>query len=229
MRDDRSCVDLWVDGNQRMNNDNQTVKDPLGGPRDDLASLVVAFVKGDVAAARALMTAVGGPVLRAARVVLGPGHGDLEDAVQDAMIGLLEGLHRFRGECSVSHFAGRVGVLTAMAVRRRQQTRERWVLCDEVEGISTPAGPESSPLARLEAARRRDKVRQLLDELPEPIAEAVALHFMLGYSVQEVAASSHVPVNTVWSRLRIGKERIRVRLGADPAGAEELSDKTVCG
>jgi RNA polymerase sigma factor (sigma-70 family) len=208
---------------------NQNAKEPLNGPRDDLASLVVAFVKGDVAAARTLVTAVGGTILGAVRMVLGPSHSDLEDAVQDAMVGLLEGLHRFRGECTVKHFAGRVAVLTAMAVRRRQRTRERWMLCNEVESIGVPAGSESSPLARLEATQRRDKLRQLLDELPEPIAEAVALHFMLGYTVQEVAAASHVPVNTVWSRLRLGKERIRVSLAADPVGLEELSDKTVHG
>jgi RNA polymerase sigma factor (sigma-70 family) len=208
---------------------NQTAEEPLQGPRDELASLVAAFLKGDVAAARTLVTAVGGTILGAVRMVLGPGHSDVEDAAQDAMVGLLEGLSRFRGECTVSHFAGRVAVLTAMAVRRRQQTRARWVVSEEAENVSVPAGSDSSPLVRLEAARRRDTLRRLLDELPESIAEAVALHFMLGYTVQEVAAASHVPVNTVWSRLRLGKERIRALLASDPIGSEELSDNTECG
>jgi RNA polymerase sigma factor (sigma-70 family) len=193
---------------------NRDAAEPPRGPRDDLASLASAFVQGDSEAGRTLVSAVGGAVLRAVRMVLGPGHCDVEDAAQDAMIGFLEGLRRFRGESTVAHFAGRVAVLTAMAMRRRQQTRERWIVADEAEGCRAPAGSESSPFTRLEAARRRETVRRLLDELPEPIAEAVALHFMLGYTVQEVAAAVHVPVNTVWSRLRVGKERIREKLAA---------------
>jgi RNA polymerase sigma factor (sigma-70 family) len=202
---------------------------PSHGPRDELAALARAYVQGDVVAGRTLVSAVGGTVLGAIRMVLGPGHRDVEDVAQDAIIGLLEGLRRFRGECTVAHFAGRVAVLTAMAARRRQQTRDRWVVAHDPEGGGVPAGPDSSPLAQLEAARRRQTIRQLLDQLPESIAEAFALHFMLGYTVQEVAAAAHVPVNTVWSRLRIGKERMRDKLADDPSAAEELSSTTECG
>jgi RNA polymerase sigma factor (sigma-70 family) len=207
----------------------QAADGPPRGPRDELAPLAAAFVHGDVSAARTLVSAVGGAVLGAVRMVLGAGHCDVEDVAQDAFIGLLDGLHRFRGECTIVHFAGRVAVLTAMAARRRQQTRDRWVVADETEGGCFPTGGESSPLAHLEAARRRETIRRLLDKLPEPIAEAVALHFMLGYTVQEIAAAAHVPVNTVWSRLRIGKERIREKLADDPIGSEELSSTTECG
>lgn len=187
---------------------------------DDLVSLVGAFIQGDVTAAAMLVRAVTGTVLGAVRVVLGPSHGEVEDAAQDAMVGFLDGLRRFRGECTVTHFAGRVAVLTAMATRRRQQARDRWVVADEDEGLSVPAAPESSPLVRLEADRRRETIRRVLQELPEPIAEAIALHFMLGYTVQEVAAAAVVPVNTVWSRLRIGKERLRESLAMEAMGPE---------
>jgi RNA polymerase sigma factor (sigma-70 family) len=162
-------------------------------------------------------------VLGAVRMILGARHRDVDDVTQDAMLGLLEALPRFRGECTVEHFAGRVAVLTAMAARRRQQTRDRWVVPDAAERDSVAAGPESSPLARLEADRRRDAIRRLLDELPESIGEAMALHFMLGHTVPEIAAATHVPVNTVWSRLRIGKERLREKLAGDAKLSEELS------
>jgi len=197
------------------------------GPRDELAALAAAFSEGNVGAARTLVSAVGGSVLSAVRMVLGPGHTDVEDVAQDAMIGFLEGLARFRGECSIVHFAGRVAVLTAMAARRRQRTRDRWVVADEDESGLVAAGADSSPLARLEAARRRETVRRLLDELPETTAEAVALHFILGHTVQEIAAATQVPVNTVWSRLRIGKERMREKL--DRLGGEEFASASECG
>lgn len=199
------------------------------GPRDELVSLAAAFVEGDVEAARTLVSAVSGRVLGVVRMILGPGHCDVEDVTQDALIGLLEGLRRFRGECTIMHFAGRVAVLTAMAARRRQRTREHWVVGDDGECGHVSAGASSSPLAHLEATRRRDTIRRLLDELPEPTAEAVALHFILGYTVQEIAVASHVPVNTVWSRLRIGKDRIRAKLADDPSGLEELTGTPECG
>jgi RNA polymerase sigma factor (sigma-70 family) len=191
----------------------------MSGERDGLLSLAANFVRGDVTAGSALIRAVSGNILGAVRTVLGPGHCDVEDAAQDAVVGFLEGLYRFRGECSVRHFAGRVAVLTAVSVRRRRRARDRWVVPGEGEELCVPAAPESSPLVQLEESRRRETMRKMLDELPDPVAEAIALHFMLGYTVQEVAAAAVVPVNTVWSRLRIGKERMRLRMAEDERGS----------
>lgn len=201
----------------------QPAENERRGPRDQLAPLAAAVTSGDPEAVRTFVVAMGGPVLGAVRMILGARHRDVDDVTQDAMLGLLEALPRFRGECTVEHFAGRVAVLTAMAARRRQQTRDRWVVPDAAERDGVAAGPESSPLARLEADRRRDAIRRLLDELPESIGEAMALHFMLGHTVPEIAAATHVPVNTVWSRLRIGKERLREKLAGDAKLSEELS------
>jgi RNA polymerase sigma-70 factor (ECF subfamily) len=193
------------------------------GPSDRLGPLAAEAAKGDPAAVHTFIVAVGPTVLMAVRMVLGPRHHDVDDVTQDAMLGLLEALPRFRGECTVAHFASRVGVLTAMAARRRQQTRERWVISGEDESDPAPTGPESSPLAQLEASRRRDAVRRLLDDLPEALGEAMALHFMLGHTAMEIAAVTRVSVNTVWSRLRLGRERLRLTLSSDERLSEELS------
>ena len=201
----------------------QVDEKPPRGPRDDLAPLASAVAGGDPEAVRTFVTAVGGTVLSAVRMVLGPKHRDVDDVTQDALVGLLEALGRFRGECTVAHFAGRVAVLTAMAARRRQRTRDHWVVPAEAEGDRVAAGPESSPLAQLEAQRRRAAVRQLLDELPEPIGESMALRFMLDHTVEEIAAATNVSVNTVWSRLRIGKQRLRHKLASDTRLSEALS------
>jgi RNA polymerase sigma-70 factor (ECF subfamily) len=191
-----------------------------GRPRDDLASLAAAVADGDRDAVRTFVMATGGMVRRGVRMVLGGG--DVEDVTQDAMIELLRALPRFRGECTVAQFAARVAVLTAMAARRRRRTQERWIARDASEEDAAPAGTGTTPHAEAEAERRRAAVRRLLDELPEPIAEAMALYFVLGHTVQEIAAATNAPVGTVSSRLRIGKERLRRRLAADAALSEEL-------
>jgi RNA polymerase sigma-70 factor (ECF subfamily) len=155
-------------------------------------------------------------------MVLGPEHGDVDDVTQEATIGLLGALPRFRGECTVAQFAGRVAVLTAMAARRRQRTRQRWVVTDDDASDCVSSSPESSPFARIETVRRREVVRRLVDELPEAIGEAMVLYFMLGHTAEEIAAMTHVPVNTVWSRVRLGKARLRQKIEDDPLLREAL-------
>jgi RNA polymerase sigma-70 factor (ECF subfamily) len=62
----------------------------------------------------------------------------------------------------------------------------------------------------------------LLDELPEPQAEALVLRVAWGLSMQEVADATGAPLNTVRSRLRLAKEALARRLEDDPDLREEL-------
>jgi RNA polymerase sigma-70 factor (ECF subfamily) len=65
-------------------------------------------------------------------------------------------------------------------------------------------------------------LRTLLEELPEIQAETFALRVALGYSMQEVAAATGAPVNTVRSRLRLAREALRRRIEQDPSLSEVL-------
>jgi RNA polymerase sigma factor (sigma-70 family) len=191
---------------------------------DELSPLARA-ANDDPDAAATLVGALCGGMLRIVRKVLGRRHPDVDDVTQDAVIALLSALMTFRGECCVEHFANRIALLTALAARRRARARARTVepeteSFDEV--AAAEAGDHASPLGIAVAARRRLLVRQLLDELPDPIAEALASHFILGYTVDEIAAASSVPANTVWSRLRLGKQALRRKLERDTELAEML-------
>ena len=190
---------------------------------DELAPLVRAAAD-DPDAAATLVGALCGGMLRIVRKVLGRGHPDVDDVTQDAVIALLTALLTFRGECSVEHFANRVALLTALAARRRTRARARTVEpeTEAFDEVAAETGDHASPLATTVAARRRLLVRQLLDELPDVIAEALASHFILGYTVDEIAAASSVPANTVWSRLRLGKQALRRKLERDAELAEML-------
>lgn len=181
---------------------------------DELLSLAHAACEGEPSAINTLVVSVGGGMLKTVRKVLGPSHPDVEDVTQDAVLALLSSLRAFRGECTVAHFAHRVAVLTALAARRRLRTRDRWTEFDTApESVADDGG--ASPLMRAIASRRRVIVRELFDELSEPMAEALALHFVLGYTVEEIAVAADVPANTVWSRLRLGKQALRKKLTLD--------------
>ncbi|MDC0683010.1 RNA polymerase sigma factor [Sorangium atrum] len=195
---------------------------PEGAPprADELLGLARAAAARDPAAIRTLVTELGGAMLRSVRKVLGPRHPDVEDTTQEAVLALLQALPSFRAECTVLHFANRIAVMTALGARRRLRVRARF---DE-PGAPIDVAPDeggASPFAEAVSNRRREMVLQVLDGMPEATAEALALHFVLGYTVDEIAALAGASPNTVWSRLRLGKEALR-RAFANNAKLAEL-------
>jgi RNA polymerase sigma factor (sigma-70 family) len=186
-----------------------TAEDSHGERRpDELLALARAAAERDATAAATLLNQVGGIVLGTVRQVLGPGHPDVEDVAQEASIAFLGSLGEFRGECSTRRYAQRVALFTALTSRRRLVAQERLVDPDQPME-SKPAGPEASPLVETLAARRRETLRKVLDSLPDVIAQALALHFILGHTVHEIAEATSSPANTIWSRLRLGKQALR--------------------
>ncbi len=171
---------------------------------------------GDVRATRRLLEIVAPRVARVVRAVMGSSHADVEDAAQLALIGFVQALPSFRGECDPSQFAARIAVRTAGAVRRRARSRggaeDRAV---DVDGLEAP--PQ-----QIEAARRRQTIRSLLDSLPEEQGEVLVLRVMLGWALKEIADATGAPLNTVRSRLRLAKEAVRRRIADDPSLAAGL-------
>src|ERR1700722_2025525 len=182
----------------------------------DATGLARAAASGDVRATRELLELVAPRVARAVRAVMGPAHADLDDAMQLALIGFIQALPSFRAECPPVQFAARIAVRTAAAVRRRASARR--------VGHDPSVDVDSILVAReeIDAARRREAIRALLDDLPEEQAEALALRIMLGWSLKEIAAATGTPLNTVRSRMRLAKEGLRKRIAADARLAAAL-------
>jgi RNA polymerase sigma-70 factor (ECF subfamily) len=190
-----------------------------GVSEDPLAPLVARARTGDRSAIHALLVAIGPSLLRVARQVLGPGHPEVPDVAQEAALGVLRGLETFRGECSMQHFACRVAVLTGMNARRRERSqRFKAEQLGELELAAGSAG--SSPEHRVLAQRAADALRALLDELPPAQAEVLCLHHMLGLTALEIAALAGAPLETVRSRLRLGRKALMERV----VGNEQLLD-----
>lgn len=195
----------------------------LEGKRDELAELGRAVSSGDQAALRTFLASIVPPLLRVARRVLGPGHPDIEDVAYEAAYAVVHGLPRFRGEGTVLHFACRVAVLSSMNVRRRDAAQKRARARQACDVDSVEAG-EPDPEQLAVSGALVAIVRELLDTLPPPLAEALALHNMLGYTVSEVAELSGAPVETVRSRLRLAKQALRRRVLGHPQLREVVED-----
>jgi RNA polymerase sigma factor (sigma-70 family) len=192
---------------------------------DDLAPLVQRCRRGERDALRTLLITLGPAMLQMVRRVLGAGDPDVEDVFQDATIGLVKALPGFRADCSTRHFGCRIATLTALKARR-QRRPERELTWVDVDGDDSGNGGE--PVPRVDgrdwalAARRRDVLRGLLDELPDAQAEALVLHCVAGLTIDELAATVHAPVETTRSRLRLAKAALRERIALDPSLAELL-------
>ncbi len=178
--------------------------------QDPLRALARRACEGEAEAIRELVMELGGPMLRTVRKVLGGAHPDAEDVAQEAVMGLLSALESFRGDCTVTHFAHQVALRRALHARRHFKTREK--VGDQVLDVEGHASLDEAPLEATISRERRRVVRSLLDQLPEPTAEALALHFMLGYTVEEIATMLDVSPNTVWSRLKLGKRSLKHEL-----------------
>lgn len=157
---------------------------------------------------RAILRDVGPQVLRTCRGIVGPD--ECEDAAQESLAALARAIPAFRGDSSMRTYAVRIAMRTALRMRRRRARREERELLTD----APPEAPATSPNDETRLERRRI-VWALLDELPPPQAEALALRFILGHSLAEVAEACDAPLNTIRSRIRLARCALQQRLEAN--------------
>lgn len=169
---------------------------------------------GDSQATAKLLRLLAPRISRVVRAVMGGGHPDADDAIQLSLIGFVQALPAFRGECDPAGYATTIAVRTAIGVRKRTKVLRSRVQDDaETEAMSTR---DPSPGDQADSEKRKRLLRDLLSELPEEQAETLALRIMLGWSREEIAEHTGAPVNTVRSRMRLAKEALKKRIEADP-------------
>ncbi len=183
-------------------------------------ALAKAAASGDERATKKLLETVSPRIQRVVRVIMGGGDADADDVTQLALIAFTQAMPAFRGECEPTHYASRIAVRTALNARRRsraQRARHDDLEDNDVADLTTPHDDAV-------AERRKKLVRELLGVIPPEQAEALALRVALGWSLEEIAAASDTPLNTIRSRLRLAKEAMRRRIEADPTLNEELGE-----
>jgi RNA polymerase sigma factor (sigma-70 family) len=194
---------------------------PSSAPRlsteDELLPLACAAAEaGDAKAIQTLVTVLGPQLLRIVRRVIGSRHPDVEDVAQECAMQLVRALPRFRRESSVKHFASRVALQTAMNARRRLHAVKRDDRDHQrLDADMTSAG-EATPESALASRMGLALLFQLCEELPRVQSEVLALHYLLGHTVGEIAAICDVPNETVRSRLRLAKQALLGRALTNP-------------
>ena len=177
----------------------------------ELDQLARKAAQGDRESLRELLVRVAPPMKGAVRAMVPAS--EVEDVVQEALIGLVRSLPKFRFESSVKHFACRIAVRQALQSNRGRKRRTDAYHRAEEQGGARPQEPA-------ELSEDRDHCRRTLSELiadlPEAQAEALIMRFVWDYTLQEIAEATATPKNTVRSRLRLAKRALVEKLEATP-------------
>ncbi|ABM61225.1 RNA polymerase sigma factor [Halorhodospira halophila] len=97
---------------------------------------------------------------------------------------------------------------------RRRRARPPWEdqSQDDPHAPYTVAEPGDGPAELVEQALTRERLQRALDALPEAQRSVVILHYVEGFSLDEVAEISAVSKGTLKSRLARARDRLRRRL-----------------
>jgi RNA polymerase sigma-70 factor (ECF subfamily) len=162
-------------------------------------------LEGNHFAIRQFLRAVAPRVRGICRGVMGRDHAELEDAIQDCLVDVVRALPQFRFEADVSHYVTKIAM--RRAIHARQRSRARWQQYAAMDLGAIPVMPFDDGIEA-----RANLVRNLLDELGDPQSTVLRLRLMLGHSIGEIASITGVSVNTVKTRLRLGKDYLRRQL-----------------
>lgn len=139
------------------------------------------------------------------------GDRDVDDIAQEVLTLVYRRLETYEGQGAFLSWVDRIAARATFASRRRERAL-REVFPSEPEGLSDPgAEPSSGPEGYV--ARRRLVV--LLDTIPDEQRDALVMHHVLGLTVPEIGAELSISEETVRSRLRLGRARLRARMESE--------------
>ena len=144
------------------------------------------------------------PHLRAVANALLGGSADADDAVQIALMRVLEGLGSWRGDAALHRWARKVAAHACLRLSEQNRRHTRLVTADADVG-ELPAATMDRGFT--DALPR--PVQEYLERLPAAQREAIVLRHALDHSVAEIADLTGVPVDTVKSRLLFGRRALR--------------------
>jgi RNA polymerase sigma-70 factor (ECF subfamily) len=135
---------------------------------------------------------------------MGARHPDLEDTIQDSLIDVTRGLASYRFEGSLFGFVTTIAIRRALAARRRNVARVRHLqLLDDLHDELPVTDANAGEIEQVEV------MRDLLRRVRPIQAETLVMRVVLGFSVEEIAVATEVSVNTVKTRLKLGKKALR--------------------
>jgi len=165
--------------------------------RDDDAQLIRMATAGDRDAFAALAQRYRGLLYAAACSVLSS-RDEAEDVAQEAVVRIFTKLHSFREESSFFRWAYVIARNLAVA-RVRSRSREM--------PLESAAETAAAPIERSTPG-----LHACLKSIPESLRDTVIMHYVGGYTTEEIARSLDIAPGTVRSRLTRARRILRGEL-----------------
>jgi RNA polymerase sigma-70 factor (ECF subfamily) len=127
---------------------------------------------------------------------------EVDDVVQDVFIVVQRRFADLKDEALARSWVYGITRRVVSAHRRRRPKKDSQD-ATEVDGL---VSPDQSPLAAAEQSARLRLLSVLLDGLDEPKREVFVLSEILEMNGREIAETLGIPMNTVYSRLRVARE-----------------------
>jgi RNA polymerase sigma-70 factor, ECF subfamily len=158
------------------------------------------IANGDAEAVRPLIERYHKPLAAVLQRALGSSP-EVDDVFQETWIRVVRSAHRYD---PAQRFSAWLFAIAWNLVKDRWARRAPH---DDVD-LTTMPSTDRSPEERAVANERAERVREMVDRLPERLAQAILLRFFEELSEKEVAARLGIPVGTVKSRLHHGLRRL---------------------
>jgi RNA polymerase sigma-70 factor (ECF subfamily) len=169
----------------------------------DEEALIEAARRGDATAFSRLYDRHVESVTRRLSHLSGPS-GNVDDLVQETFLRAMKALPRFRGDSPFRHWLLRIAASVALDDHRRTR-RSLWRLFVKPEQLDEAVAPARGAEAYADLAA----VHRALARLSPRLREVIVLFELEGCPLAEIAAELRVPLHTVGSRLRRGREKLR--------------------
>ena len=130
-----------------------------------------------------------------------------DEALQEFWIKIINKADSFKHDSKVSTWAYQIVNNTYLDLIRRESKRS--YIYDDISDLDESSVEKSS---FAEASTNEITIRAALLKIPKDQAEAVALVWLDGYSIEESAKMLGIPANTVKSRISRGKAALALQL-----------------
>ena len=179
---------------------------------------------GDSSAVRHLVSTNNQRLFRTAWSIL-KNRQEAEDVVQSCYAKALAAIGAFEGRSSLTTWLTRIAINEALARRRTQERRRKYLEAEGVEVLENYreqlAKGSYAPSPEAEAAREqlRSILERAIADLPENFRTVFVLHEIEGVPVEEAAQALDIPTGTVKTRLMRARRKLQQALAPEVRSA----------
>lgn len=157
-----------------------------------------------------------------------PNYDDAVDLSQEIFIKIFKNISSFKGDSAVSTWIYRISVTTCIDELRRRKNKIHVSIDSSEYEDSKPIeiiDGNSNPDSTYEKKELKAQIQRAIDNMPEDFRMPVILRDIQNFSYEEISKILCIPLGTVKSRIKRGREYIKQYLTNKGNFFEKVSSK----